>query len=341
MIPFTPGGGPRAAIVGIAGQALTAAEFALFRDTPPAGAILFARNVHEPAQVAALTRALRDCLGPDAVILVDQEGGRVARLKPPHWLAHPAADVVGALHGRDPRRGLRAAWLTGALIGLDCAGVGIDVACAPVLDVRQSGADAAAVGDRAFSGDADAVAALGAAMADGLLAAGVQPVGKHAPGHGRATADSHHGLPRVAEADLSADLLPFRSNAARLPWLMTAHIVFEGLDPDTPATLSRRVVRDIIRGAIGFDGVLSSDDLAMHALTGPPEQRACRAIEAGCDVALYCPGDPHGNAAVLRAVPALAPRAAARLAAGAALARKARLALDRDALLLERDEILK
>jgi beta-N-acetylhexosaminidase len=326
----------RAAIVGIAGPALTATEAALFADQPPAGVILFRRNVDHPAQLRALTAALHEVLPPGAPILVDQEGGRVARLRPPHWRAHPPAAAIGDLHARDAAAGLRAAWLTGALIGLDCHAAGIDVACAPVLDLRLSGAHDV-IGDRAYSPDPDAVAALGRAMAEGLLAAGVQPAGKHAPGHGRARVDSHLALPVVA-ADIAADLVPFAANAD-LPWMLTSHIRYPALDPDLPATLSSRIVA-VLRQRVGFAGVLATDDLAMHALSGTPAERAVAALAAGCDVALYCPGDAAGNAAVLAACPPLSQAAVARLAAARSLAAPRWVALDGGALAAERDGLL-
>ena len=333
----------RAAIVGIAGPELTAAEAALFRAHPPAGVILFARNVVDPSQVQALTAELRAVLPAKAVLMVDQEGGRVARLRPPHWRAHPPAAAIGALYAAAPAAGLRAAWLTGALIGADCAACGFDVVCAPVLDLAIAAAHAV-IGDRAYGPDPTAVAALARAVAQGLLAAGIQPVGKHAPGHGRALADSHLALPVVDIPDLSADLAPFIANAD-LPWMMTAHILYPALDPACPATLSAPIIRDIIRGRIGFQGVLVTDDLAMHALSGEPAELALRALAAGCDVALYCPGDPAPTAALLAAVPPLTPLAARRMAAAAELARTrfaggARLALDPAAFEAERNGLL-
>jgi beta-N-acetylhexosaminidase len=328
----------RAAIVGLAGPALAADEAALVRASPPAGVILFRRNIESRAQLRALTDALRAVLPPDAFILVDQEGGRVARLAPPHWRAHPPAGAMGALHAQNPAAGLRAAFLTGALIGLDCAAAGIDVACAPVLDLRHPGGHDV-IGNRSFGSDPEVVAALGRAMAEGLLAAGVTPVGKHAPGHGRARVDSHLALPVVDAADLSDDIHPFAANAD-LPWMMTAHILYPALDPKRPATLSTRIVAEVIRGRIGFDGVLVSDDLAMQALSGGPAERALSALRAGCDLALYCPGDLAGTEAVLRAVPPLSETASARLAAARALAEAKRMPFDAAALAAERDRLL-
>ena len=328
----------KAAIVGIAGPALADAEAALFRAHPPAGVILFARNVVDPPQLRALTAALRGVLPPEAVLMVDQEGGRVARLRAPHWRTHPPAAAIGRAFAANAAIGSRAAWLTGALIGLDCADAGFEVVCAPVLDRRIPGADAA-IGDRAFAADPEAVAKLGGTLADGLLAACVQPVGKHAPGHGRARVDSHAELPIVEDEDLARDLLPFICNA-ELPWLMTAHIRYTAWDAENPATHSPRIIAEIIRGRIGFAGVLVSDDLAMGALTGAPPDRALRALAAGCDLALYCPGDPAGTAAVLEACPPVTPAAAERLAAARALASERRLALDPASLHAERERLM-
>lgn len=318
------------------GPALTLDEAALFAAYPPAGAILFARNVADPAQLRRLIADLRAALPAQAVIMVDQEGGRVARLRPPHWRAHPAAARIGGI--LDLAIARRAAWLTGALIGLDCAEAGFDVVCAPVLDLLRDGASDI-VGDRSFGADPTRVAILGRAMAEGLLAAGIQPVGKHAPGHGRACLDTHHALPTVPPCALDDDIAPFAA-LADLPWMMTAHVVFAGLDPDYPVTLSPTVIEATIRGSIGFEGVLVSDDLAMGALSGPPEARAMAALAAGCDVALYCPGDRDGNAAVLGAVPPLTPIALRRLEQAAALARHSCLALDGGELERERDFLL-
>lgn len=328
----------RAAIIGISGPELTDAEAARLRTYAPAGVILFARNIENKPQLSELMKNIRQNLSPDAVLMVDQEGGRVARLRPPDWCAHPPAAAIGGLFAEDQEAGLRAAWLTGALIGADCAEAGFDVACTPVLDLRWPGGHDV-IGDRSYGADPDAVARLGAAMADGLLAAGVQPVGKHAPGHGRAGVDSHAALPVVAGVDLAADLLPFARNAG-LPWMMTAHVLYPAWDAAVPATLSATIIRDVIRGRIGFDGVLVSDDLAMHALSGGPAARAELALAAGCDLALYCPGDAEGTAAVLAAVPGITERAAARLAAAWGLARDRRLGLDPSALQVERDGLI-
>jgi beta-N-acetylhexosaminidase len=325
----------RAAIIGFAGPALLPEEAALLRAFPPAGAILFRRNIESPAQLRLLVAALRGALPPDAVLMLDQEGGRVARLRPPHWRAHPPCGALGAL---PLPVAMRAAYLQGALIGLQCAEAGFDTVCAPILDRRVPGASEV-IGDRAFAEEPAEVARLARAMAAGLLAAGIQPVGKHAPGHGRATVDSHLALPTVAANDMQADLLPFAANAD-LPWLMTSHILYPAWDRARPATLSPTIIDTIIRGRLGFRGVLVSDDLAMHALDGPPAARATAALEAGCDVALYCPGDLEGTSSVLRAAPPLTNAARARMATARATAARRRIALDEPALAGERARLI-
>jgi len=327
---------PRAAIVGISGRVLLEQEAALLRACPPAGVILFARNIQDPVQLAALMTSLRAVLPPDADLMVDQEGGRVARLRPPHWRAHPPAAAIGALFERDPVAGARAAWLTGALIGLDVRGAGFTVVAAPVLDLSFPGAHDV-IGDRALGSDPDAVARLGRAVAEGLLAVGVMPVGKHIPGHGRARVDSHLALPHVSDNDLSADIRPFALNAG-LPWMMTAHIVYAALDPVLPATLSAQVIETVIRGRIGFKGVLVTDDLAMKALSGTPCDLARRALAAGCDIALYCSGEFAPTQALLRDCPPLTDAAQARLLAGRPMLGTA--ILDQAALAAECDGLL-
>ena len=298
---------------------------------------MFARNVEDQRQLAALIASLRRAV-PGVLLMVDQEGGRVARLRPPHWRAHPPAAAFGKLYARDRRSGLRAAWVGGALIGLDCAAAGFDVAAAPALDRTIPGADAV-IGDRALAGDPVAVARLGRAFAAGLLAAGVQPVMKHAPGHGRSMVDSHLALPRVDATDLDGDLLPFTLNAD-LPWAMTAHIVYPAWDASLPATLSPTVIGSIIRGRIGFKGALVTDDIAMQALSGSPAELALRALAAGCDVACYCRGDAASNEALLAVVPGLTEAAIARLAAARSVAARRRISLDGPALARERDRLL-
>ncbi len=319
----------KAAIVGIAGPTLLAEEAALFRAHPPAGIILFARNIQDAKQLATLMAGLRRALPPHAVFMVDQEGGRVARLRPPSWRAHPPAATLQTI---------RRAWLSGALIGLDCAAAGFNTAAAPVLDLSVPGAHDV-IGDRAFHQDPAVIARLGRAFAEGLLAAGVQPVGKHAPGHGRARVDSHLSLPTVEANHLDADILPFARNAD-LPWMMTAHIVYPEFDPDRPATLSPLVIDRIIRRRIGFQGVLVTDDLAMKALNGEPADLAIEALAAGCDLALYCGGAYAPTEALLARCPPVTERASQRLAASRAKAARARLDLDAEALMLERDRSL-
>ena len=323
-----------AAIVGIPGPTLEPETAELLRAGRAAGVILFGRNVQTPDQLRALTADLRAVLPERAVLMVDQEGGRVARLRPPHWRAHPSAGRIAAL---DAETALRAAWLSGALIGLDCAGVGFDVACAPVLDLRIAGMSEV-IGDRSFGSAPAIVARLGRAMAEGLLAAGIQPVMKHLPGHGRARVDSHLALP-VVDVSIENDLRPFADNAD-LPWAMTAHILYPALDPLHPATLSRRIIADVIRGAIGFDGVLVSDDLAMQALSGHPADRAVAALEAGCDLAMYCAGDHEATKAVLSACKPLSGEAIRRLDVARGLARRRAITLDAATLAAEREFLL-
>lgn len=302
----------RAAILGVSGLRLTAEERALFRAAPPMGAILFRRNVDTPEQLRALAAEIREALGEDAPILVDQEGGRVARLRPPHW---PEFPPMAAFEGRPAE----AAEANGALIGLACRDAGLNVVCAPVLDLRLSGAHGI-IGDRSPSADPAEVARIGAALLGGLHAAGVQGVLKHIPGHGRALVDSHEALPRVtaSAAELAADIAPFAALARAGAWAMTAHILYEAWDAARPATLSPAVIGGVIRGEIGFDGPLLSDDLAMKALSGRPGALAEAAIAAGCDAVLYCPGDAAGNAAVLERCPPLSEASRARFAAARA-----------------------
>lgn len=282
----------RPIILGCSGPALTASERTFFHDADPAGFILFARNCETPDQTRALIRELRAAVGrADAPVLIDQEGGRVQRLSPPHWPARPPAARFARLYESDPDAGLEAARLNARLIAADLVDLGITVDCAPVLDISQSGADPI-IGDRAYGHDPAQVAALGRAVAEGLLAGGVLPVIKHIPGHGRATVDSHKALP-VVEASLddltTVDFAPFAA-LRDMPWAMTAHVVYRVLDGDHPATTSERVIAGVIRGSIGFDGVLVSDDLSMQALSGGMRERCEAALAAGCDLALHCNG---------------------------------------------------
>ncbi len=284
------GGILKPVILGISGPSLTAQERDLFREHQPRGVILFARNIKDKQQLSDLTADLKEVLPPNAVLMVDQEGGRVARLKPPHWAALPPA---GSLRTAED------AFAHGRALGAMVREAGFNCTAAPVLDIRVPGASDV-VGDRAITGDAATVAQLGGEIARGIIAEGVIPVMKHLPGHGRALVDSHVALPRVPELT-EDDLLPFIANN-NLPWAMTAHVVYEQYDPVNPGTLSAIIIRDLIRGRIGFKGILVSDDLAMGAISGTPAERAARALAAGCDIALYCPGDFEGNRAVLEAL---------------------------------------
>lgn len=327
-------GAPAAVIFGCAGPRLTQAERAFFRDVDPLGFCLFTRNVRTPAQVRTLCAELRDCTGrEDAPILVDQEGGRVTRLKPPYWRVAPPAAAFGELYANNPEAAVEAARLNARLIAADLAPLGIDVDCAPVLDVTVDGAHNV-IGDRAFAGDPAMVAALGRAQAEGLLAGGVIPVVKHMPGHGRARADSHVELP-VVEASRdeleASDFAPFQA-LADLPWAMTAHVLYRALSGNQPATTSESVVRDIIRGHIGFQGLLITDDLSMGALDGSHAERAQAAMSAGCDVLLHCNGDMAQMQELAGVVPRLAPPAEDRVRRGRERRDAARDLADADAL---------
>ncbi|MFV3130117.1 beta-N-acetylhexosaminidase [Niveispirillum sp. KHB5.9] len=278
-----------ALVLGCEGTVLSAAERDFFRDANPLGFILFRRNVDSPDQVRALVADLRASVGRHAPILIDQEGGRVARLRGPHWPELPPARAVGDIADLDAAG--QAAWLHGRLLAAMLADLGIDVDCAPVADVPVPGAHDV-IGDRAFAMDPSRVARLAGAQAAGLLAGGVLPVVKHVPGHGRAFADSHKELPVVhtKRAELEAwDFAPFKELAG-LPAAMVAHVVFTDIDPALPASVSSTVIADIIRGHIGFDGLLFSDDLSMQALSGTLGQRTAAVLAAGCDVALHCNG---------------------------------------------------
>jgi beta-N-acetylhexosaminidase len=303
----------RAFITDVSGLALTHDERAFLREAQPWGLILFKRNVDTPAQVAALTASFRDALGRAAPILVDQEGGRVARLGPPHWPSYPPGAAYGRLYDADHARGLEAARLGARLIASDLKAVGIDVDCLPLADVPVDGADPV-IGDRAYGTTSAKVAAIGAAVARGLMQGGVLPVLKHLPGHGRASADSHKRLPIVTaeRAELEAsDFAAFRPLAG-LPLGMTAHVVYSAYDPLAPATTSATMVREVIRGSIGFAGALMCDDLSMGALSGSLAERARAALAAGCDLVLHCNGSLADRQVVAAATPLLAGMAAER-----------------------------
>lgn len=320
---------PKALIVGLGGPCLSDGERAFLDAVDPWGVILFARNVDTSDQLSALTAEIRRALSRDnAPILIDQEGGRVQRLGPPHWRAYPPAGAIGQLYARDQKAGLEAATLCAGLIADDLRAVGINVACLPVLDVPVPGADPI-IGDRGYSNDPDAVRDLGRAIAKGILAGGCLPVVKHVPGHGRAQCDSHHLLPRVDvpfDVLCGSDFAPFRA-LQDMPLAMTAHVVYSTIDAERPATISRTIISQVIRREIGFDGLLMTDDLSMGALAGTIDARARASIDAGCDVVLHCNGDPEEMAALAEVVPALAGRSLER--ANGALARLVRPGPDR------------
>jgi len=329
------------AIFGLAGPVLTAGERAFFCDADPAGYILFARNCETRAQLRALTDDLRAIHGRERLfICIDQEGGRVARMKAPEWLAFPPGEVFDRLYDVAPASAIEAARANAEALGLDLAEAGITADCLPLLDVRQPGAHDV-IGDRALGSEPMRVAALGRAVLDGLRRAGVVGIVKHMPGHGRAMADSHKELPTVeaGEADLATDLRPF-ATLRDAPAGMTAHVRYTAWDRDNPGTLSPFVIREIIRGRIGFDGLLMSDDLDMEALSGTVPERAERAIAAGCDIALNCWARMDDMAGIAARLPALSEKGAARLdralafaAGGADPSRQRDLIARRDALL--------
>ena len=309
-----------AAIFGCSGPRLTDEERVFFRAVRPWGFILFKRNVDTPDQMRALVDELRACVDrPNAPVLIDQEGGRVQRLGPPHWRRYPPGRAYGDLATNDPLVRREIVRLGARLLAHDLCSLGINVDCVPVLDVPEPGAHDV-IGDRAYGDTAQAVAELGRAAAEGLIAGGVLPVIKHIPGHGRAHADSHLALP-VVEASLgeldARDFAPFKV-LSDMPMAMTAHVVYTAIDPSGPATTSRRAIKDIVRGAIGFHGVLMSDDLSMKALSGGFAERARASLAAGCDVVLHCNGDMAEMKAVVDGTKTLTGRAKARCAAALA-----------------------
>jgi beta-N-acetylhexosaminidase len=311
----------KAMILGVSGHRLTEAERAFMAAERPWGFILFARNIAEPAQIRALVAELRAAVGrPDAPVFIDQEGGRVQRLRPPIAQNYPPAAEIGAIWRRDPEAGLRAAWLMSRLHAFDLAALGITADCLPVLDVPVEGASDV-IGNRAYAKSPDVVAALGRGAAEGLLSGGVLPVIKHIPGHGRAFADSHLALP-VVDTPLEElrrwDFAPFKALAS-MPMAMTAHVVYSAIDASAPATTSRKVIAEIIRGEIGFHGLLMSDDVSMKALSGDFGQRTAAIFAAGCDVVLHCNGVMDEMSAVAAQTPALQGRALERAKAALAL----------------------
>jgi beta-N-acetylhexosaminidase len=308
----------RAFVCGCAGATLSGQERAFIREVRPWGLILFRRNVVDRQQLRALVDEFRALAGrADAPVLIDQEGGRVQRLGPPHWPEYPAAARFETTRAPE-----RAAWLAARLIAADLVEVGINVDCAPVVDVADPEMHAV-IGSRAFSDAPARVAALGRAVCDGLISGGVVPVVKHMPGHGRARADSHLELPVVSasrEALAARDFAPFAA-LREAPMAMSAHVVYTAIDPDAPATTSPRVVGEIMRGALAFDGLIVSDDLSMKALSGSFETRTQAVFAAGLDIALHCNGDLKEARAVASATPELAGASLRR--AEAALARVA------------------
>ena len=314
---------PSAAIFGCAGTILNDDERRFFARVNPLGFILFARNIQTPDQVRALVKSMRDCVGrADAPVLIDQEGGRVQRLKPPHWRKAPAGEPFARLAQTDRAAAAEALRLNFRLIGAELADLGIDVDCAPVLDVPVPGAHDV-IGDRAYGTEPAMVAALGRAVMNGLLDEGILPIVKHIPGHGRSMVDSHHDLPVVeaSRAQLEEqDFPPFRA-LADAPWAMTAHVVYRAIDPNAPATTSAKMISEIIRGIIGFDGVLVSDDLSMKALGGTFQDRAQASLAAGCDVVLHCNGHMPEMEGVALGLAPLTPIASERLARASAMKR--------------------
>ena len=283
---------PRAFVAGCAGIELSADERAFYRASDPWGLILFARNCADRDQIRSLVEDFKSCVGrTDAPVLIDQEGGRVQRLKPPHWQAYPEAERFGALYRSDPDAARRAVRNCTRLIAHDLTELGITVDCLPVLDVPQPGAHEV-IGSRAYGTTPAQVADLARCAAQALLDGGVAPVIKHIPGHGRALADSHKALPVVdaSERDLRAVDFPPFADLADMPIAMTAHVVYTALAPDRPATQSPKVMNDIIRGELGFDGLVLTDDLGMSALAGSMAQRATKSLDAGCDIVLHCSG---------------------------------------------------
>jgi beta-N-acetylhexosaminidase len=281
-----------AAIFSLSGPAVTEDERCLFRVADPAGFILFARNCVDRVQLRSLTDSLRQISGRDDVpILIDQEGGRVARMKPPEWPAFPAGQAFAALYEKAPISAIEATRVNAEALGLMLAEVGINVDCLPLLDVRQPGANDV-IGDRALGDEPMKVAALGRAVLQGLAAGGCVGVVKHMPGHGRAMADSHKELPVVDASDeeLEIDIAPFRALHVA-PMAMMAHLLFRAWDAERAASISPTIIAGIVRDRIGFDGLLMTDDIGMQALSGTPADRARAAIDAGCDLALHCSGD--------------------------------------------------
>jgi beta-N-acetylhexosaminidase len=331
----------RAFITGVSGPELTAPERDFLRAERPWGFILFKRNVDSPAQVTRLVAELRETVGePDAPVLIDQEGGRVQRLGPPHWPVYPPGAVFGSLYDVDPALGLKVAQLSNRLIASDLAELGITVDCLPLADVPVAGADAV-IGNRAYGTEPAKVAAIARAVTDGLEQGGVLPVLKHIPGHGRATADSHFRLPTVDTAREELERTDFAAfiPLADLPMAMTAHVVFCTLDPAQPATTSATIIQQVIRGGIGFQGLLMSDDVSMNALAGSIAERTRAIVGAGCDMVLHCNGKLDEMREVASQTPELSGKALER-AVKALASRQAPQPFDRRAARAELDALL-
>jgi beta-N-acetylhexosaminidase len=331
----------RAFITGVSGTELGAEEREFIRAERPWGFILFKRNIETPSQVVQLVRDLREAADePDAPVLVDQEGGRVQRLGPPHWPVYPPGAVFGTLYDIDPALGLFAARLSARLIAADLFELGVTVDCLPLADVPVAGADAV-IGNRAYGTEPAKVAAIARAVTEGLEQGGILPVLKHIPGHGRATADTHFRLPVVdtAKAELErTDFAAFRP-LAELPMAMTAHVVFSALDSAHPATTSATIIEQVIRGVIGFQGLLMSDDVSMNALAGSIAERTRAIVTAGCDMVLHCNGKLDEMREVARQTPELSGKALDR-ARRALASRKAPQAFDRLAARAELDALI-
>jgi beta-N-acetylhexosaminidase len=331
----------RAFITGVSGPDLTAAEREFIRLERPWGFILFKRNIETPEQVAILVKELRGSIdAPEAPVLIDQEGGRVQRLGPPHWPVYPPGAFFGALYDLNPALGLSAARLGARLIAADLGDLGISVDCLPLADVPVAGADAV-IGNRAYGTEPEKVAAIARAVTDGLEQGGVLPVLKHIPGHGRATADSHFGLPKVDTSKKELERTDFAAfqPLADLPMAMTAHVVFSALDPAHPATTSATIIEQVIRGVIGFQGLLMSDDVSMNALAGSIAERTRSIFAAGCDMVLHCNGKLDEMREVAAETPELSGRALQR-ATRALAARQAPQAFDRLKARAELDELI-
>jgi beta-N-acetylhexosaminidase len=330
----------RAFICGLSGLTLSESERGFLGETQPAGLILFKRNVDTPNQVRRLIADARAAAGGGPMlVMVDQEGGRVQRLSAPHWPRYPAARCF-CERAPDLEAAKAAARLCARAMAHDLHELGFNTTCAPVLDVPVPGADNI-IGDRAYAEDVETVIALGGAVAEGLLAGGVLPVMKHIPGHGRAMADSHHALPVVDSPlpELEArDFAPFRA-LRQIPMAMTAHVVFSAVDAAAPVTVSKTAIADVIRGAIGFDGLLMSDDLSMRALSGTIAERARASFDAGCDLALHCNGEMAEMIAVAAASPYLEGAALKRFEAALAHLREPE-AFDRESAEQTRREVL-